>query len=117
MGYVSDAVPETYAKVFAIITQARDAAVALIQRRTAEHQSVRVPRLNRAARSVPPSAGYGNRLLHGTGIRLGAKSMGRAPISMHSKPATMHYLIEHTCFSVEPECICQDALACAANLT
>ena len=102
MGYVSDAVPETYAKVFAIVAQARDAAVALIQRRTAEGHSVTGAEADRAARSVIEAAGYGDQFVHRTGHSIGREVHGTGANLDALETSDHRCLIEHTCFSVEP---------------
>jgi Xaa-Pro dipeptidase len=102
MGYVGDTVPETYAKVFAIVARARDAAVALIQRHVAEGQPVTGAEADREARSIIEAAGYGDQFVHRTGHSIGREVHGTGANLDSLETSDHRGLIENTCFSVEP---------------
>jgi Xaa-Pro aminopeptidase len=102
MGYVGDAVPDEFARVFAIVAQARDAAVTLIQRRIADGQSVTGAEADRAARSVIETAGYGDQFVHRTGHSIGRDVHGTGANLDSLETSDHRGLIENTCFSVEP---------------
>jgi Xaa-Pro aminopeptidase len=102
MGFVGEAVPETYAKVFAIVAQARDAAVTLIQRRISDGVPVTGAEADRAARSVVEAAGYGEQFVHRTGHSIGREVHGTGANLDSLETSDHRGLIENTCFSVEP---------------
>jgi Xaa-Pro dipeptidase len=76
MGYTGRTVPDRFAKAFAAIRGARDAAVELVQQATRAGRDVRGWEVDRAASSVIHAAGYGDRILHRTGHSLGASVHG-----------------------------------------
>jgi Xaa-Pro dipeptidase len=102
MGYVGDAVPDEFSRVFAIVAQARDAAVALIQSRIADRQPVEGAEADRAARSIIEAAGYGDQFVHRTGHSIGREVHGTGANLDSLETSDHRGLIENTCFSVEP---------------
>ena len=76
MGYTGRVAPERYARAFAAVAAARDAAVALVQRGVAGGQELRGWQVDRAASSVLRGAGYGDHILHRTGHSLGESVHG-----------------------------------------
>jgi Xaa-Pro dipeptidase len=102
MGYAGDAVPDEYARIFAIVAEARDATVALIQRRVAEGQPVTGAEADRAARSIIEAAGYGDQFVHRTGHSIGREVHGTGANLDSLETSDHRGLIENTCFSVEP---------------
>jgi Xaa-Pro aminopeptidase len=102
MGYVGDAVPEEFARVFAIVAQARDTAVALVQRRIADRQPVSGAEADRAARNIIEAAGYGDQFVHRTGHSIGREVHGTGANLDSLETSDHRGLIENTCFSVEP---------------
>ncbi|HTT76941.1 MAG TPA: M24 family metallopeptidase [Candidatus Binataceae bacterium] len=102
IGYIGETVPKAYAQVFAIVAQARDAAVALIQRRVTEGQSVTGAEADRAARSIIEAAGYGDQFVHRTGHSIGREVHGTGANLDSLETSDSRSLIENTCFSVEP---------------
>jgi Xaa-Pro aminopeptidase len=102
MGCAAAAVPETFAEVFCLVAQARDSAVALIQRRVAERLAVSGEEADRAARRVIAEAGYGDNFVHRTGHSIGREVHGTGANLDSLETHDHRQLIEHTCFSVEP---------------
>ena len=102
MGYAGDAVPDEYARVFAIVAQARDAAVSLIHRRITEGQPVTGTEADSAARAIIEAAGYGDQFVHRTGHSIGREVHGNGANLDSLETSDHRELIENTCFSVEP---------------
>jgi Xaa-Pro dipeptidase len=102
MGYAGDAVPDEYARIFAIVAQARDAAVALIQRRVADGLPVTGAEADRGARAIIEAAGYGDQFVHRTGHSIGREVHGTGANLDSLETSDHRGLIENTCFSVEP---------------
>lgn len=102
MGCVGDRVGDEHARVFRIVADARDAAVALIQGRVGEGRPVSGEEADRAARTVIEVAGFGDEFVHRTGHSIGREVHG-AGCNLDSLETRDHrMLIERTCFSVEP---------------
>jgi Xaa-Pro dipeptidase len=102
MGYVGDAVPIEFAQVFAIVAEARNAAVTLVQRRIADRQPVSGAEADRAARGIIEAAGYGDQFVHRTGHSIGREVHGTGANLDSLETSDHRGLIENTCFSVEP---------------
>ncbi|MGA2409586.1 MAG: Xaa-Pro peptidase family protein [Candidatus Binataceae bacterium] len=102
MGYAGDTIPAEHARVFAIVAQARDTAVALIQRRIAAGQPVTGAEADRAARGIIEAAGYGDQFVHRTGHSIGREVHGTGANLDSLETSDHRGLIENTCFSVEP---------------
>jgi Xaa-Pro aminopeptidase len=102
MGYAGETVPEPFAAAFKIVADARDAAVALIQRRVAERSPVSGEEADRAAREVIEAAGYGDNFVHRTGHSIGREVHGTGANLDSLETRDHRELIGNTCFSVEP---------------
>jgi Xaa-Pro aminopeptidase len=102
MGYTGRQVPERYAKVFAAVAAARDAAIALVQRAAAGGQELRGWQVDRAASSVLQSAGYGDRILHRTGHSLGETVHGNGVNMDDYETHDDRRLLVGTGFTIEP---------------
>ncbi|HEX4209222.1 MAG TPA: M24 family metallopeptidase, partial [Candidatus Binataceae bacterium] len=98
MGYVGDAVPDEFAQVFAIVAQARDAVVALIQRSIANGQPITGAEADRTARNIIEMAGYGNLFVHRTGHSIGREVHGTGANLDSLETSDHRCLIENTCF-------------------
>jgi len=102
MGFVGETVPEEPARIFKIVAEARDAAVALIQSRVGERRQVSGEEADRAARAIIEAAGFGDAFVHRTGHSIGREVHGTG-CNLDSLETRDHrMLIERTCFSVEP---------------
>ncbi len=90
------------AAVFAAVIAARDAAIDLVTRRVRGNDPVRGWEVDRAARDVIESAGYGDRFVHRTGHSLGIDVHGNG---VHMDDYETHddrRLLPGTGFTVEP---------------
>jgi Xaa-Pro aminopeptidase len=102
MGFVGERVPDEYARTFAIVARARDAAVELIQSRVGERQPVSGEDADRAAREIIEKAGFGDAFVHRTGHSIGREVHGTGANLDSLETRDHRMLIERTCFSVEP---------------
>jgi Xaa-Pro aminopeptidase len=102
MGYTGRRVPERYGRAFAAVAAGRDAAIALVQRATAAGQELRGWQVDRAARSVLQSAGYGDRILHRTGHSLGEAVHGNGVNMDDFETHDDRRLLVGTGFTIEP---------------
>jgi Xaa-Pro aminopeptidase len=102
MAYAGGQVPEEYARVFAIVAEARDAAVDFIRARVSAAAPVRGEEADRVARGVVERAGFAEQFVHRTGHSIGREVHG-AGANLDSLETHDHRaLIDRTCFSVEP---------------
>ncbi len=102
MGAVGDRPAEEHASVFRVVADARDAAVALIQRRVAAGDPISGAEADRAARAVIEAAGHGAAFLHRTGHSIGREVHGTGANLDSLETRDHRLLIDRTCFSVEP---------------
>lgn len=102
VGFTASQVPETYVRAFHAARDARDAAVALVQRAVADKREIRGFEVDRACRAVIEQAGYGAQFVHRTGHSLGTEVHGNG---VHMDDYETHddrRLIPGTGFTIEP---------------
>lgn len=102
MAYGGERVPGEYARVFAIVAEARDAAVDFVRERVASGAMVRGEEADRVARAVIERAGFGPHFLHRTGHSIGREVHGTGANLDSLETHDHRALIDRTCFSVEP---------------
>lgn len=102
MGTVGDRPADDHARVFRIVADARDAAVALIRQRVAAGDPISGAEADRAARAVIEAAGFGDAFLHRTGHSIGREVHGTGANLDSLETRDHRRLIDRTCFSVEP---------------
>jgi len=102
VGFVGDEIPDEHARIFAIVADARDAAVRLIQKRVASGRPITGREADRAAREVIERAGFGANFVHRTGHSIGREVHGAGANLDSLETDDYRRLIENTCFSVEP---------------
>jgi Xaa-Pro aminopeptidase len=105
VGYTGAGVPERYERAFGAIAAARDAAVSLVQRATAEgpaREALRGWQVDRAASSVLRDAGYGENILHRTGHSLGESVHGNGVNMDDYETHDDRRLLAGTGFTIEP---------------
>jgi len=102
VAYVGETVPQEHAQIFAIVANARDAAVELIHERVSKKAPVSGREADRAARGVIEAAGFGERFLHRTGHSIGREVHGTGANLDSLETDDHRILIDNTCFSVEP---------------
>lgn len=102
VGFTASQVPEKYLRAFNAARDARDAAVALVQRAVADTREIRGFEVDRACRAVIERAGYGAQFVHRTGHSLGTEVHGNG---VHMDDYETHddrRLIPGTGFTIEP---------------
>jgi len=102
MGYLGPVVPERYAKIFAVVREARDAAVAFVQKNVREGKSIAGFQVDRVAREVIRKAGYAKNFVHRTGHSIGRDVHGAGANMDDLEIHDVRRILPHTCFSIEP---------------
>ena len=102
VGYLGAKVPEKYAKIFALVAEARDSAIAFVQRSLAAGRVVRGWQVDRAARTVISKAGYGKYFVHRTGHSIGQEVHGNGANMDGLETHDDRRVLPQTCFSIEP---------------
>jgi Xaa-Pro aminopeptidase len=102
VGVTSSRVPDETARAFGAVAEARDAAIRLVEEAAQNGRELRGWEVDRAARSVLETKGYGDRVLHRTGHSLGENVHGNG---VHMDDYETHddrRLLPGTGFTVEP---------------
>ena len=102
VGYLGTRVPEKHAKVFKVLTAARDKAVELIRSSVAAGKPLQGWQVDRAARGVVEKAGYGKYFIHRTGHNIGTTVHGNGVNMDGLETHDSRHLIPGTCSSIEP---------------
>jgi Xaa-Pro dipeptidase len=102
MGYLGERVPETYAKIFKIVRQARDNAVAFIKENVAKSREIHGWEVDRVARETIRKAGYGKYFVHRTGHSIGQSVHGNGANMDGYETRDDRKIVPRTCFSIEP---------------
>jgi Xaa-Pro dipeptidase len=102
VGYLGAKVPDKYRKIFKVLTEARDKAVALIQTSVAAGKPLQGWQVDNAARSVVEKAGYGKYFIHRTGHSIGQTVHGNGVNMDGLETHDSRHLIARTCNSIEP---------------
>jgi len=102
MGFLGAAVPERYAKIFSIVREARDAAIAFIQKNVRAGRPICGFEVDRVARGVIRKAGYAKNFIHRTGHSLGRDVHGAGANMDDLEVHDVRRVMPHTCFSIEP---------------
>jgi Xaa-Pro aminopeptidase len=102
VGFVGTDVPEEYAKVFAIVAAARDAAIERVRKAMASGEDLAGWQVDDAARKVIDDAGYGEAFCHRTGHSIGRETHGNGANMDNLETREERRVMRRTCFSVEP---------------
>jgi len=102
MGYLGNRVPDTYAKIFRIVKQARDNAVEIVKEAVAKGRAIHGWEVDRAARETIRKAGYAKYFVHRTGHSIGENIHGNGANMDSLETRDDRKIIPHTCFSIEP---------------
>lgn len=102
MGYLGAKVPEKMARIFAVVREARDKAIALIQSSVAAGKPLEGWQVDQAARKVIEKAGYGKYFFHRTGHNIGESVHGNGVNMDGLETHDVRHLIPGTCNSIEP---------------
>ena len=102
MAFLGDGIPTEYAKVFAVVTKARNAGIKLVKERFAASSPLYGWEIDRTVRDVIEAAGFGDAFLHRTGHSLGEEVHGNGA---HLDDLEMHedrLILPETLFTIEP---------------
>ena len=102
MGYLGERVPDSYAKIFRIVRQARDRAVEFLKESFAKGREIHGWEVDRATREVIRKAGYGKYFVHRTGHSIGQEVHGNGANMDGLETRDDRRIVPHTCFSIEP---------------
>jgi Xaa-Pro dipeptidase len=102
MGYLGERVPDTYAKIFRIVRQARDNAVVFIKESVAKGRGIHGWEVDRVARETIRKAGYGKYFVHRTGHSIGQAVHGNGANMDGYETRDDRKIVPRTCFSIEP---------------
>ena len=103
VGFTSaSAVPEQYQRAFHAARDARDAAVALVEKAVADGRELRGFEVDRACRAVLEKAGFGAEFIHRTGHSLGTEVHGNGVHMDDYETHDERRLIPGTGFTIEP---------------
>jgi Xaa-Pro aminopeptidase len=101
-GFAGDAPPPEYARIFQVVRDARDAAVAFARDRFAAGREVAGWEVDDACRAVVIAAGYGDFFIHRTGHSIGVQVHGNGVNIDNLETRDLRRLVPGICFSVEP---------------
>lgn len=102
MGYSGTNVPSQVQRVWEVVRDARDAAVALVKARIGEGKPLAGFEVDRAARGVIEAAGFGEAFVHRTGHSIDRDLHGSGPHMDDFETHDERRLIPGVGFSVEP---------------
>jgi Xaa-Pro dipeptidase len=102
VGYLGTRVPDSYAKIFGIVRQARDRAIDFVKTSVAKGRSIHGWEVDRMARETIRKAGYAKYFLHRTGHSIGEEVHGNGANMDGLETRDDRRIVPHTCFSVEP---------------
>lgn len=102
MGYLGERVPDSYAKIFRIVRQARDGAVQFIKDSVTKSREIRGWEVDRVARETIRKASYGKFFVHRTGHSIGQEVHGNGANMDGLETRDDRRIVPHTCFSIEP---------------
>lgn len=102
VAFCGDQVPSRYQRICNIVAQARDTAVAYIQREMAAGRPVRGCDVDDACRGVIEQAGYGEYFIHRTGHSLGTEGHGNGAHIDNLETHDERRLLPATAFTIEP---------------
>jgi Xaa-Pro aminopeptidase len=99
---VGEKVPKHYTKVFNVVSEARDAAINLVQNSLQAGRILHGYEVDDAAREVIDRKGYGTFFVHRTGHSIGEDVHGNGANMDNFETHDERRIIPRTCFSIEP---------------
>lgn len=100
--FVGKEAPARQREIFKIVAQARDAAILRVQQAFAAGTPLQGWQVDRAARDVIDSAGYGEYFCHRTGHSIGQETHGNGANMDGLETKEERRVLPRTCFSIEP---------------
>ncbi len=102
MAYTGSRIPDQVAELFAVVVEAREAAIALVERAFANQGTLYGWQVDDAAREVIAKAGYAEAFLHRTGHSIGREVHGNGANMDNLETHDSRRVLPGCCFSVEP---------------
>jgi Xaa-Pro dipeptidase len=102
VGYVGEAVPDEYVRVFNIVKEARDSATAFVRSAVRDGRSIRAAQVDDVSRGHIKRAGYGEQFTHRTGHSIGEEGHGNGANIDNFETRDSRRIIPRTVFSIEP---------------
>ncbi|HEY8195672.1 MAG TPA: M24 family metallopeptidase [Gemmatimonadales bacterium] len=102
IGFAGSRPPEQVERVWRVVREARDAAVATVRRAAAEQRPIAGFEADRAARAVVEAAGFGGSFVHRTGHSIDRDLHGSGPHLDDYETHDDRLLVPGVGFSVEP---------------
>ncbi len=102
VGYLGETVPGNVGRIFEVISQARDKAVAYISGAMQKKRTIHGWQVDNTARKIIEEAGYGSYFIHRTGHSLGRELYGYGANLDNLESKDERKIIPQTCFSIEP---------------
>jgi Xaa-Pro dipeptidase len=102
VAFAGSKVPAKQAKVFAVVAEARDAALTLVSERLAKGDELCGWEVDDATRGVIEKAGYGEYFIHRTGHNIAQDLHGNGTHIDNLETHDARRILPRTCFSIEP---------------
>ncbi len=102
VGFVGETPPPKYQEIFTVVRDARDAAVAFVERKFARNEVCYGWEVDDACRAVVKKAGYGKYFLHRTGHSITEETHGNGVNIDNLETKDERALLPGCCFSIEP---------------
>jgi Xaa-Pro dipeptidase len=102
MGYLGERVPDTYARIFRIVRDARNRAIEFVSEGVAHGRTIRGWEVDNVARESIRKAGYAKYFVHRTGHSIGQDVHGNGANMDGLETRDDRKIVPRTCFSIEP---------------
>ena len=102
VGYLGPSVPEKQAKIFAIVSGARDKAIGFVQESLAAGRAIRGWQVDQIAREAIRKVGFAKYFVHRTGHNIGQEVHGNGTNMDNLETRDERRVLSQTCFSIEP---------------
>jgi Xaa-Pro dipeptidase len=101
-GYVGEAVPEEYSRIFNIVREARDSAVDFVRKNVRAGKPIRGAEVDDVSRGLITRADFGEEFTHRTGHSIGEETHGNGVNIDDFETRDSRRIIPGVCFSIEP---------------
>ena len=102
VGYLGERVPDSYAKIFRIVRDARDRAIEFVQKSVSGGREIHGWEVDHVARATIRKAGCAKSFVHRTGHSIGREVHGNGANMDSLETRDDRKIIPRTCFSIEP---------------
>ena len=102
MGYLGERVPDSYAKIFRIVRDARNRAIQFVRDSVAKGRTIHGWEVDGVARESIRKAGYAKYFVHRTGHSIGQEVHGNGANMDGLETRDDRKIVSNTCFSIEP---------------